>query len=330
MKKQWNHKALYLVVVVTTPLLVSGFWGFSPHKELHAVAITGLPHPLFGFYKTYQNDIINRATDADKRKHGVEGEAAKHYIDLDKFPNGIKSCGWYEACDKYGEDSLLERGVLPWNIERVYISLVLEMSKSGEKGDYSTTLNRILRLSADLGHYVGDAHVPLHTTSNYNGQKTGQSGIHALWETHVYETSRTRWTGRKVHAVYIEDIRKWIWNVINDSHSDVEEVLVKERITRERPDAPEIWGYRTRGRTLSLIPTPAFCEEYGRALDGMVERRFYMSAEGIASVWYSAWVDAGAPDLYSDFPLNFLKENNDTCGAFIKLKNELRRFFQDL
>jgi hypothetical protein len=331
LKKQSSHKTLFIVVAIATPFLLNGVWGFSPHKELHAVAITALPPPLFGFYKTHQSEIIRRATDADKRKHGVNTEAAKHYIDLDQFREGVDQCGWYDACELYSEDTLQERGVLPWNIERVYRSLVIELSNSGLKGDTTASLNRILRLSADLGHYIGDAHVPLHTTSNYNGQTTGQFGIHALWETHVYETSRDSWSGKRVQATYIKDLRKWIWDVIYDSHSDVEEVLYKERLIREKPDAPEGWGYRTRGRTLALIPTPAFCEEYGKAMGGMVERRFYLSAEGIASVWYSAWVDAGAPNLSRDF--SFTKQKKcikDTSHVILKIKRELIRFYLGL
>ena len=48
-------------------------------------------------------------------------------------------------------------------------------------------LDDVLRTAADLGHYLADAHVPLHTTGNYNGQRTNQTGIHALWETHNVE-----------------------------------------------------------------------------------------------------------------------------------------------
>ncbi len=46
---------------------------------------------------------------------------------------------------------------------------------------------KILKYSADLSHYIGDAHVPLHTTSNHNGQLTNQVGIHAFGKA-VYQT----------------------------------------------------------------------------------------------------------------------------------------------
>ena len=61
-------------------------WGFTPHKELHAVAISGLPTPLFEFYKSHASDLIRKATDADTRKYLIDDEGEKHYIDLDTFP----------------------------------------------------------------------------------------------------------------------------------------------------------------------------------------------------------------------------------------------------
>ena len=297
MKTRWKHSNKVLTVAAVATCLS---WGFTPHRELHAVAITALPSPVFGFFKAHQHELMVRAVDADKRKHGVKEEAARHYIDIDDYSEGISPCGWNEGCERYSEDTLRSRGILPWSIERVYNQLVVEMSNCGARDSSAASLSRVLRLLADLGHYIGDAHVPLHTTSNYNGQFTGQIGIHALWETHVYETSRPYWSGKKIEALYISDIRNWVWTRIMSSNSDVEVVLQMEKAVRERVGAPDVWGYRTRGRTLSLIPTPEFCREYNDSLVGMVEERFYQAAEGIASVWYSAWVDAGAPDLEND------------------------------
>ena len=65
----------------------------------------------------------------------------------------------------------------------------------------------------------------------------------------------------------------------------------------EMKDAPEEYGYRTRGRRLTLVPTPAFCEVYSIEMEGMVERRFFSAAQAISSIWYTSWADAGAPEL---------------------------------
>lgn len=84
---------------------------------------------------------------------------------------------WNDAVEKYSEDTLLAYGIVTWHIQTVYNRLV----KAFENHD----VDCILKNSADLGHYVSDAHVPLHTTENYNGQLTGQKGIHAFWESRL-------------------------------------------------------------------------------------------------------------------------------------------------
>ena len=283
-------------------------WGFSAHKELHAVAISALPHPLFSLFKTHQLTIIEKSIAADRRKHIVESEAEKHYIDLDLV-----------------NDSTSERGTLPSTIIKVYNNLVYQMSMCAVGGDSSSTIESVIRISADLGHYIGDAHVPLHTTYNYNGQFSGQTGIHALWETHVYEITRPSWKPRQVKATYIMDVESWSNAIITSSHQLVNEVLSKEESVRLRVDAPPLWGYRTRGRTMDIIPTPSFCREYADSLNDMVELRFYESAQGIASAWYSAWIDAGCPDL------NKLRSSkSESKNAFQDLLQDLRELVEDV
>ena len=298
-------------------------WGFTPHKELHAVAISGLPSPLFEFYKSHSAEIISRATDADKRKHLINGEGAKHYIDLDDFQETLSPLSWDEACEKFTEDTLLLRGTLPWTIEMVYNSLVYEMTKCENTGDSAMSINRVIQLSADLGHYIGDAHVPLHTTSNYNGQLSDQRGIHALWETHVYELTRKEWDVKQIEAVYIHDKRNWIFSIIHESNSQVKEVLLQELKVRTQSKSPSTWGYRTRGRTLALIPNEEFCRAYDKALDYMVRDKFQKSSIAVSSAWYSAWVDAGMPNL------NYVSQERNR-GIRIRWKNALSVLGRDL
>ena len=77
------------------------------------------------------------------------------------------------------KEAFTEHGILPYNLQTFYIRLIGAFKRKDVK--------RILSLSADIGHYIGDAHVPLHTTENYNGQLTDQIGIHAFWESRIPE-----------------------------------------------------------------------------------------------------------------------------------------------
>lgn len=118
--------------------------------------------------------------DPDKRRYAVEGEAQRHYIDIDHYAHGgtdpfeTMPRKWNDAVAKFSEDTLQAYGIVPWHIEVMFGRLV----SAFQRGD----VDRILRNSSEIGHYVGDAHVPLHTTENYNGQLTNQHGIHAFWE----------------------------------------------------------------------------------------------------------------------------------------------------
>ncbi len=205
-QKNWAYKLF-------TPLLLSlCSWGFTAHRDIHSAAITGLPNEVWAFFKKNEKRIIELSVAADRRKHTDSTEAIKHYLDVDLIKDSLENHGELHnaICDKYNHLSYLF-----YNIDSV-------------DHDY------IIRVSSDLWHYISDAHVPLHTTSNYNGQKTGQIGIHALWETHVYELTKGSRVHREVKARYIGDIDEYAKQIINQSHEIVPIVLEKEKEVRFR------------------------------------------------------------------------------------------------
>ena len=264
--KQWKLRALYL------SSLTLASWGFTEYKDLHSVAISGLPKEVWFYFKNNESKLVDLSVAADRRKHTDTTEAQRHYIDLD-LPKDSSGILPQAICDSYNLLSYLF-----YNCDEV-------------ESDF------IIKVASDLGHYLGDAHVPLHTTSNYNGQLTGQTGIHSLWETHVHELTKANKIPRNIRTRYIDDIRLFADSIISSSNELVELVLKKEVEVSTRIDSPSKWGYRTRGRTMELIPTQGFCLEYSDSLNGMVQQRFYESADAIASAWYSAWVDGGSPNL---------------------------------
>ncbi|MCX7638808.1 MAG: S1/P1 Nuclease, partial [Cyclobacteriaceae bacterium] len=154
----------------------------------------------------------------------------------------------------------------------------------------------ILRLSADLGHYVADAHVPLHTTENYNGQFTGQEGIHAFWESRVPEllsASYDFWVGS---ATYETDVRKRVWSAIVQAHEAVDSVLRIERELSEKFGERK-YSFETRGRQTVRVYSREFAMAYHQALNGMVQRQMRAAIRMLGDLWFSAWVDAGQPDV---------------------------------
>ena len=157
--------------------------------------------------------------------------------------------------------------------------------------------SRILRLSADLGHYVSDAHVPLHTTENYNGQLSGQVGIHGFWESRLPELFTGEYDFLVGRAQYVENPLKEAWNIVSDTYRYTDSVLLIEaRLSKTFPSDRKFTFSERNGRV-----ERQYSEEYSRAyhhaMNGMVEKQIRSSILKTGSYWYSAWVDAGQPLL---------------------------------
>jgi hypothetical protein len=268
-------------------------WGFFGHKMINELAIYTLPKPLFGFYKMNLDYISEHAVDADKRRYMVSDEACKHYLDGDfyeyRVPLDTIPRYYRDACSKYGEDTVKAHGIVPWHIQ-VMIYRLTEAFKSKD-------IALILKLSADLGHYVGDCHVPLHATSNYNGQKSGQSGIHGLWESRLPELFNENYDLFTGIATYCDNPLNDIWKAYERSFELVDSVLITERNVSDRFDESAKFSFENRGTTTVKVYSKAFSKAYQDALGGMVEERLKSSVKLLGNLWYTCWVNAGQPDL---------------------------------
>lgn len=270
-------------------------WGFFGHKRINRIATFTLPPEMFGFYKEHLEYITEHAVDPDKRRYAVDGEAQRHYIDIDHYvKNGedpflIVPQRWEDAVAKFTEDTLQAYGIVPWHIKVMKFKL--------QKAFEAKNVDLILKYSADIGHYIGDAHVPLHTTENYNGQLTGQKGIHGLWESRLVEINSEDYDYFVGKAEYIEDIEAFIWKAVKESHLAVDSVLKIERELTKEFDPDAKYSFEQRGNTTVQVYSYEFSQEYHRRMNGMVERRLRQAILAVGSIWYTAWVDAGQPDL---------------------------------
>lgn len=218
-------------------------------------------------------------------------------------------------------DSFSQHGIVPYYVERLYARLVQEME--------SQNVEAVLKISADLGHYISDAHVPLHTTSNYNGQFTDQIGIHAFWESRIpelYETSHFHSLAGR--ARYVPDIREYIWKIVENSYRLVPRVLATEEKARASIPEQKHFCYEERGNNLVRTQCPELTKKYMDLMDGMVQERWLESIRAVGTVWYSAWIDAGQPELWEeDFIANpdtgFLQRILDKVGVFTGGRNAL-------
>ena len=287
-----STKIVVILLFFSSLAIAVNPWGFYAHKRANRYAVFTLPEELIGFYKKHIDYLTEHAVDADKRRYAIKEEAPRHYIDIDHYgkdPFQVMPRKWNDAVDKFSEDTLLAYGIVPWHIQTVYNRLV----RAFEEKD----VNYILKNSADLGHYVSDAHVPLHTTLNYNGQLTGQKGIHAFWESRLPELFSEDYDYLLGTAEYKFSVLDVAWQAIEGSFNALDSVLGFEKQLSEEYEQDKQYAYEQRGTQTIKVKSAEFSAAYHSKLNGMVERRLRLSIATIGDLWYSAWVDAGQPIL---------------------------------
>ena len=255
---------------------------------------------MFGFYKNHLDFISAHAVDPDKRRYSNKEEAPRHYIDIDHYgahPFDSVPKNWKDAVAKYSEDTLKAYGIVPWHIT-VMLARLTDAFKEKD-------VDRILYLSASIGHYIADAHVPLHCTENYNGQKTNQVGIHAFWESRLpelYGEEYDYFTGR---AHYIAKPQLEAWKIAEASFAALDSVLSFEKKLSTTMTEDRKYAYEQRGAMTMKVFSRDYAAAYNKILDGMIERRMRAAIIEVGSFWYTAWMNAGSPDLNTlDKPLS--------------------------
>jgi hypothetical protein len=268
-------------------------WGFFAHRKINYYAVFLLPPEMMALYKPYIDFLSEHAVDPDKRRYMLPGEGARHYIDIDHYgkpPFAALPRQWDSAVKKFSQDSLEAWGIAPWYIPRALQQLTTAFKEKNQ--------SKILLLSAGIGHYIADAHVPLHACSNHNGQYTHQQGIHAFWESRLPELLADReWDFFIGKAAYISSPSRFIWDRVLESAAAADTVLRLEKKLSQQFDSDKRFGFEERNGLLVRQYTPAYATAYNKLLQGMVERRMRQSVFAVASFWYTAWVNAGQPDL---------------------------------
>ena len=317
-----STKRLLFILILVIVFKSAHSWGFYAHKKINYHAVFLLPPELVRFYKPHIDFISDHAVDPDKRRYVLADEGPRHFIDIDhygSYPYTDLPRNWNDAVNKYTEDSLKAHGIVPWWIQVVKANL----TKAFKEKDGP----RILKLSADLGHYISDAHVPLHTCSNHNGQFTNQKGIHGFWESRVPELlAEKEYDFFISKAEYIKSPSAFIWSRILESAAASDTVLLYEKQLTEAFPADQKYSFEERNGKVIRQYSSAFTIAYDKKLKGMVERRMRSSIQAIASFWYTAWVDAGQPDLKNlskvEFTENDLKEFKQLQNAWLNRSAE--------
>lgn len=293
-------------------------WGFFAHRKINQYAVFLLPPEMLILFRTHADFLSEHAVDPDKRRYAVPYEASRHFIDIDhygEYPYTSLPRKWNDAVQKFSEDTLQKYGVVPWWIQSM-LSQLTEAFRLKQKA-------RILKLAAEIGHYIGDAHVPLHASSNHNGQLTDQKGIHGFWESRIPELICERqWDFFIGKASYISNPGEYMWQRVLESAAASDTVLRYEKELSLQFPPDRKYSFEERNGIIIKQYSTDYSIAYDKKLGGMIERRMRQSVYSIASFWYTAWINAGQPELTKLNNLEFGPEELKEFETLSKITEE--------
>jgi hypothetical protein len=291
-------------IVVFTAVLCAGLpstgwtWGSVGHHYIAQHYSQHLPAALDGL-RAYDSEVDAHVTDPDTRKGSTPGESERHYIDIDYYPEFLagtlpRSRAALEAL--YSPTIVTDEGVLPWTIGEVVTRLTTQFQAQ----QWSAAALTI----ADLCHYVGDANQPLHCTVNYDGQYTGNNGIHSRHENTMISTYLSQLDTPALTVAYYSSPLDAAFDVIAASWAGVSPILAADLVATDE--------------AVGSTSSAAYYASLWNNTHTLTQARLDTASVMTASLVYTAWVnaaDAGVQLLAGPSPL-YLHEVNDLTGTF--------------
>ncbi|HEY2432145.1 MAG TPA: zinc dependent phospholipase C family protein [Vicinamibacterales bacterium] len=283
-----------LVVAALTALALSlpaaprlQAWGFTGHKFIADRAVDLLPAELRPFFEKYRVSFVEHAIDPDTyRTLGWTEEDSRHFVDMDSygpFPFRDLPHDYNAAVAARGAEFVKKNGVLPWRTQDIFDKL-RDSFRQLPTSPYAR--DNIKLFSSVIAHYAADACQPFHAAANYDGQLTGQTGIHSRFESELFDRYQSKLKLAPGSIVAVPNVRDFIFATLADSFSDVQPVLDADRAAAQ-------------GRV-------SYDEGYFDALvariQPILEARVSTAITDVASLITQAWIDAGRPPVPVDAP----------------------------
>ncbi len=244
-KTEIVKKSFPIIASLGLVSLILMSWGYDGHYKINTNAALSF-NPEMSQFVEWTTRLAEHASDADNRKSNDDTEGPKHYIDIDSYPefvtDGHISQTWDSIVDEHGDAFVMDNGILPWATLATYDTL----KSCFERRDW----DKAVLVAADLGHYVADGHMPLHICKNYNGQLTGNSGIHSRYESTMIKAHITEINYPGSDVSVIHDVRGYIFSYLYDTYPYVDSILIADNYARE-----------TAGDTRSTNYTNALMEQ---------------------------------------------------------------------
>jgi len=267
---------LHFTLGISLLILLSG-WGFTGHSKISSRLHETLGHKIAGF-DAWIPWINEHSSDPDFRKSWIASEPPRHYIDIDNYSEfktaGMINCNYDTLVARYGLAFVLEQGILPWATRTTFDSLRFYF----ENKDWGNAI----RMASDLNHYVGDGHMPLHVTQNYNGQDTGNKGIHLRYESKMIMQYSASISGEIKPAEYIQNVDSFVFDYLYRSNRLCDSIFKADHIAQ-----------RVAGNTDSSAYLVSL---WGNTCQ-LTQSLFSESTYALGSLIYTAWVMAGSPSI---------------------------------
>jgi hypothetical protein len=270
-------KSIFIKIPISVIfILVLAGWGSTGHSIINKNITVCFPSSM-NFPAYWSDTLKSHASDADNRKGSDPTESPKHFIDIDSYPEFVNNKYISQSYDTnvilHGSANVVAWGTLPWAIQWTVDSLRVAFRQR----DW----HKAMMLSADLGHYVGDGHQPLHITQNYDGVMTNQKGVHSRYETTLLGAYQSSIVYTNLKASYVQNISSYVFDFIYLGNKYVDSILSGDKV------ATAFAGTNSGS---------VYLQKYWDLCGNQTILLIKNASKSVADLIYTAWVDAGSPD----------------------------------
>jgi hypothetical protein len=154
--------------------------------------------------------------------------------------------------------------------------VVSTLSAQFQAGQWSAAALTI----ADLCHYVGDSSQPLHCTQNYNGQLTGNTGIHSRYETTMMASHLGELVTPAAGIEYLPHVVDVMFDSITVSWAGTSAILQADNAAKAASGG---------------VYNATYYAALWTATEALTRARINAATRLTASLVFTAWVNAGEP-----------------------------------
>lgn len=252
-------------------------WGGAGHYKISYASGLSFNAQMAQF-NSWVSVLAEHASDADDRKSWDPNEGPKHYIDIDNYNEFLTQGRIPQTLDSaiavHGAAFVYDQGILPWATLVTYDSL----KNCFQRSDWA----KAVLFAADLGHYVADGHMPLHITRNYNGQYSGNSGIHSRFESTMINAYVSQITYPGSDIAEIENVNQYIFDYLYVNYTYGDSVI-----------AADDYAKALAGNTNSSTYKQALWDKS----KGFTTTLFKNASHALTELIFTAWVQAGSPQM---------------------------------